>query len=207
MRMSVKRFLAASLLVALPLVVLRYAKKTHWGQLQNSPPARQKGDPSAKVLIVQFSDFQCPSCATVEPAVHQFLDVYKGKIKVLYKYYPLTRIHKNAMPAAHAAECAARQNQFWPYHDKLYETQRQWALLADPTTTFMSYGKALELDMDQFRTCYADPTPLVSIEADAREAVEREVRATPTFFVGEERLVGNVFMTDGARAIEKALRQ
>lgn len=140
------------------------------------------------------------------PMAHQLLDLYKGKIRLIYKYFPL-KMHKNAMPAAHAAECAAAQNQFWPYHDRLFETQLSWATLQDPTTSFMAIVQELKLDSSKFQVCYADPARLTVIEQDAKEALDRQVNATPTFFIGDERLVGQVFATDGARTIERAIRQ
>ncbi len=203
---NLKKFIAASILILLPFVAVRSAKKTPWGGLQSTPPARQKGEANAKLVIVEFSDFQCPNCATIQPAIHQFLETYKGKIKFVYKYYPLTRIHKHAMTAARAAECAARQEKFWPMHDRLFQWQGQWSPMADATAAIKDHAKAVGLDMPKFEACFADPSIQFAVEADAQEAKAREVAATPTFFVGEQRLVGNVFMTDGARAIERELR-
>jgi len=173
----------------------------------SAPKARQIGDPKAPVVIVEYSDFQCPSCASVDPTIHQFLDIYKGKIRLIYKYYPLTKIHKHAMESAHAAECAATQDHFWPYHDRLFQTQLSWAPLADATTSFMAIAQEVKLDMPKFQACYADPTRVKPIEQDALEAQAHQVTGTPTFFIGDERLVGQVVVTDGARSIEKALRR
>jgi protein-disulfide isomerase len=205
--MNFRRFLVGTLLIALPLVVVRAVKQTSWGPILAAPKARETGNPNAKVTIVEYSDFQCPSCAMVDPTVHKFLEIYQGKVRLIYKYYPLTHIHKNSMPAAHAAECAAGQNKFWPYHDRLFQTQLAWAPLADPTTSYMAIAQDVHLDLSKFQACYADPAPIARINADAQEAQARDVTATPTFFVGEDRLVGQVFVTDGARAIEKAMRQ
>ena len=204
--MNLKRFLVATFLLLAPIIAVQSVKQTRWGPILATPPARQIGDPKAKVVIVEYSDFQCPTCAHVEPAIRQFLDIYKGKIRLIYKYFPL-KMHPNAMPAARAADCAADQKQFWPYHDRLFATQPSWAPLTDATTSFMATAQELKLDMPKFSACYADPSRPAVIALDAKEAEERHVNATPTFFVGDERLVGNVFMTDGARAIEKALRQ
>jgi protein-disulfide isomerase len=204
---NLKRFLAATILLLAPVAAVYSVKQSNWGPIMSASLARQNGDPHAKVVIVEYSDFQCPSCALVEPTIHSLLDTYKGKIRFIYKYYPLTKIHPNAMPAAHAADCAGDQKQFWPYHDRLFATQISWAPLADPTTSFMAIAQDVKLDIPKFTSCYADPSRLTMIEQDAKEAMAREVKATPTFFVGDDRLVGQVFMTDGARAIEKALRQ
>jgi len=205
--MTLPRLLAASFLILAPVAAIQGIKQTSWGPILAAPAARQTGDPKAKVTIVEYSDFQCPSCAHIRPTVEQFLTLYKGKVRLIYKYYPLTRVHKNAMPAAHAAECAARQNHFWPYHDRLFETQMSWAPLLDPATSFMAIAQGTHLDMPKFQSCYADPAPLAVVEQDAKEAADRAVSATPTFFVGDERLVGQVFATDGARTIERAIRQ
>lgn len=204
--MSFKKFLAMTLLLAAPVITVQILKKTTWGELHATPAARQKGDPKAKLAVVEFSDFQCPMCASVQPAIKQMMDTYKGKIRFIYKYYPLKTVHQNAMASAHAAECAAQQDKFWDYHDKLFATQVQWAKLADPATSYVAIASQVALDLDKFRACYADPTRRWPVEMDARDGKDRMVNATPTFFVGETRLVGTAFMTDGARTIEKELR-
>ena len=205
--MTFPRFLAATILLTLPIATVRLVKQSDWGPILAAPKARRTGDPKAPLTIVEYSDFQCPSCANVDPSIHQFLEVYKGKIQLIYKYYPLTNIHKNAMTAAHAAECAARQGHFWPYHDRLFQTQLAWAPLQDPTTSFLAIAQDVRLDMPSFRTCYADSSPLKIIEQDAQEARDHKVNATPTFIIGDERLVGPVMVSDGARTIEKELRR
>jgi len=207
MGVNLKRFLAATLLLLLPVATVRLVKQTNWGPILAAPKARQTGDPKAKVVIVEYSDFQCPSCARLSPIADKLIELYKGKVRLIYKYYPLTKIHMNAMAAAHAAECAARQDHFWPYHDRLFESQTSWAGLQDPTTSFAAIAVDVKLDLSRFRTCYADPSILAAIEQDANEAQARQVTATPTFFVGDERLVGPVLASDGARTIEKELRR
>jgi len=205
--MTLKRLLAAFVLLLAPVALVQSVKQTSWGPILAAPKARQIGDPNAKVVIVEYSDFQCPSCAQIEPTVHKFLEIYNGKIRLIYKYYPLTRIHQNSMAAAHAAECAAGQDHFWPYHDRLFQTQLSWAPLQDPTTSFVAIAEEVKLDLGKFQSCYADPSRIAPIELDAKEAVDRQVTATPSFFIDDERLVGTVFATDGARTIERAIRR
>jgi protein-disulfide isomerase len=207
MPVNLKRFLIGTVLLVAPVIAVHSVKQTSWGPILAAPPERHTGDPHAKVVIVEYSDFQCPTCAHVEPALHQFLTTYKGKIQLIYKYFPLTKVHPNAMASAHAAECAAAQKQFWPYHDRLFDTQMSWAPLADATTSFMAIAQEVKLDLPKFSACYADLAPIAVIEQDAKEGSAREVTGTPTFFLGDDRYVGYVFATDGARAIEKALRQ
>ena len=71
----------------------------------------------------------------------------------------------------------------------------------------MAIAEEVHLDIQKFQACYADPSPLKIIEADSQEAQAHQITSTPTFFIGDDRLVGSVVVTDGARAIEKALRQ
>ena len=205
--MNFPRFLVATFLLTGPVVAVRLVKQTAWGPVLAAPRARQTGNPKAKVVIVEYSDFQCPSCAKADPVMRQLMEAYKGKVRLIYKYYPLVKIHPNAMPSAHAADCAALQDRFWPYHDRLFDTQAAWEKLPDPTTSFMAIGEETKLDMPRFKTCYADPSRVAVIEQDVQEAQARQVTATPTFIIGDERVVGMVLASDGARTIEKALRQ
>ncbi|MFA5976052.1 MAG: thioredoxin domain-containing protein [Elusimicrobiota bacterium] len=189
----------------LPVIAVTAVKRSEWGSILTAPANRQTGDPHAKLLIVEYSDFQCPSCAVVNPATHRLLEIYRGKVHLVYKYYPLTKIHRNALPAAVAAQCAANQNRFWPYADRLFATQASWAPLTDPATSFIAIANELALDLPHFNTCRADPLQKEVVLRDADEARKRQIHSTPTFLIGDERLVGKSIESDGARAIEKAL--
>jgi protein-disulfide isomerase len=202
-----KRIIAGILLTALPILAILNLKQTSWGQFVATPKARQKGAAKAPLLLVEYSDFQCPMCALIQPTLHQIMTTYEGKVRMAYKYFPLTRIHPNAMASAHAAQCAAEQDKFWPYQDQLFATQLQWAPLADPTTAYLAIASKVQLDINKFSACYADPARTAPIDADHREGELRQISATPTMFVDDERLVGNVILTDGARVIEKHLRR
>lgn len=84
---------------------------------------------SGKVILVEYSDFQCPFCSRVFPTVQKILSDYDGKVLLAYKHFPLTSIHPHAQKAAEASECARDQDKFWEFHDKLFETQSDWANL------------------------------------------------------------------------------
>ncbi len=88
-----------------------------------------RGDKNAKITIVEFSDFQCPFCEKVFPTVEQVLKEYNGKIKLVYRHYPLVTIHPRAQIAAEAAECAKDQGKFWEFHDQLFAQQADWSSL------------------------------------------------------------------------------
>jgi protein-disulfide isomerase len=205
--MILKRFIVGLFLALLPFIAVEWVKQTDWGPLLSVPPARQLGPSSASVTIFEYSDFQCPSCSHAQEPLHRLMDAYKGIVRLAYKYFPL-KMHKNAMPAAHAAECAAAQNKFWPFHDQLFQTQNAWGPLTDPTTSFMAIAQSSQLDIPVFTTCYADPSRMGAIQDDMAEGNRREVKATPTFFIGDTRLVGGGPLEgDGARTIERELRK
>jgi protein-disulfide isomerase len=94
--------------------------------LGNSPA---KGPNDAKVTIVEFSDFQCPYCKRGYDTMKQVLTTYQGKVRVVFKDFPLNAIHPKAEKAAEAGVCAADQNKFWEFHDKMFETQEEWSAL------------------------------------------------------------------------------
>lgn len=91
--------------------------------------APTRGGQNALVTIVEFSDFQCPFCARAKPTVDRILQEYGDRVTFVYKHFPLSQIHPRAQKAAEAAECARDEGKFWEFHDKLFETQADWANL------------------------------------------------------------------------------
>lgn len=81
-----------------------------------------QGPANAKITLVEYSDFECPFCATVYPTVKKIMESYSNNIRFIYKQFPLTSIHPNAQKAAEASLCALDQGKFWEYHDKLFES-------------------------------------------------------------------------------------
>jgi protein-disulfide isomerase len=98
---------------------------TNTVNLGNLPP---KGNLSARVVVVEFSDFQCPFCQRAETTVKKIISDYGDKIKFVYMDLPLTNIHRFAEKSSNAARCANEQGKFWEYHDILYFRQSEWAL-------------------------------------------------------------------------------
>lgn len=168
---------------------------------------RVKGDASAKVTIVEFSDFQCPACRVAEPVLKQLEGLYGKDIKLLFKNLPLEHIHPHARAGAVAAECAGRQGKFWPFHDILYSRQQEWTDETEPQK-LDAYAKEVGLDMAQFQACRADPSVQTAINADVQESRDRWVSSTPTFFIDGKRFVGARQLQErGTRWIDKELKK
>jgi protein-disulfide isomerase len=154
----------------------------------DAPEFRKRGPAGAKLLVVEFSDFQCPACRYAEQPLRQILSVYDGKLRFVFKHYPL-RMHQWAKPAAAAAECAGRQGKFWEYHDRLYDKQADWS--NEKADDFLvGYAKDLKLDIPAWQACRQDPSTAAAYEADMKDGDNAWVGSTPTFFVNGRRFIG-----------------
>ena len=143
----------------------------------NTEGAPTRGLKSAKVSIVEFSDFQCPFCGRVTPTLQKIEKEYGDRVRIVFKHLPLS-IHPKA-PAAHAAaEAAHRQGKFWEMHDRIFANQR--ALEPD---IFEGYAEAIGLDMDRYRVDIASADVKKRIDADMSEARRLGVTGTPGFFL------------------------
>ena len=172
------------------------------------PEFRKKGNPAAKVVIVEYSDFQCPACKAAQTTLEPIFKDYRGKILLVFKHTPLERVHKWARKAAHVAECAGKQNRFWQYHDLLYQKQKDWEKLENVEEIFLSYAKETGLSLDQFAGCLKDPAIDAAISQDLHESDIRQVNSTPTFFINNNRLAGaDQLRQHGRQLIEIELKR
>lgn len=148
-----------------------------------------KGDPSAPVTIVEFSDFQCPFCMKFYQETLPLIDqeyIQSGKVNLVYRDYPIDRIHPNARAAHIAAECADEQETFWQYHDMLFEKQEEWSNLESSMilSKMSQYASDLNLQVDQFENCLRDPQVAKEVGMDLSDGQQYGSTGTPTFFIG-----------------------
>lgn len=151
------------------------------------------GNPDAGVVLVEYSDFQCPACAQFAPAVKQVLDNYGDQIRFEYKHFPLVSIHPFAVPAARAAEAAGQQGEFFAMHDLLFENQSTWSNSSNPNVFFNQYAEEIGLDMDLFKQHMRASLITDKINNEFAEARERGFTGTPTFTLDGERMSFNTF--------------
>ena len=151
-----------------------------------------KGNPDAPITIVEFSDFQCPFCSRFYdqtlPLIQQnYIDT--GKVKLVYKDFPLDNLHPNARPAHVAAECADEQEKFWEYHDILFERVGEWQRLsmANLGDQFVAYADELELEQASFVSCLQSETIAQEVQTDYVDGGRYGVTGTPAFFIGNEK--------------------
>jgi protein-disulfide isomerase len=149
-------------------------------------PARVRGDSSAPVTIVEFSDFQSSQCATVQATLNSLLAKYSGRVKLAFRDFPKPSMHPQAQVAALASRCAGQQGKFWEYHD---------ALLADQANlgegALIDRARTMKLDVGGFAVCLAQSKDLNDrIEQDRQDAIKIGVTVAPTFFINGSRVVG-----------------
>lgn len=182
MRLAV---LAAVALLATPL-------------LQGSAPqddlraARTKGSPTAPVTVYEISDFQCPFCGQFAVETMPALDreyVQTGKVRWIFVNLPLS-MHRNAVPAAELAMCAARQSRFWPVHDLLFRNQARWAALAEPGDVFLRLADSAGVNRDTLTACLRSGLTRDLVRADAEGSIRSGARSTPSFYIEGGMITG-----------------
>src|SRR5215470_12539040 len=159
------------------------------------------GPANAPVTLVEFSDFQCPYCRQAQGTLKQLMAAYEGKIKLVYRDFPLRSIHPQAQKAAEAAQCAAEQQQFWPYHDKLFAST---SLQMDDLKKF---AQELGLNVEQFTSCLDSGKTAAGIDADMQDGQRAGVNATPSFFVNGYPLSGAASYERFKELVDAALEQ
>ncbi len=151
------------------------------------------------VLVEEYGDYQCPPCGQLHPEIKQIQSEYGNRISFRFHNFPLTRIHKNAMTAAQAAEAAALQDHFWQMHDLLYETQNSWKDEADPRPLFTNYAQRLGLNVQQFVADLDSAQVQQKIAADEQQAMNLHLVGTPTILIDGRELKPELTNADGLR--------
>ncbi len=146
--------------------------------------APHKGKADAKVTIVEFSDFECPYCAEAKKVLDTLSAAYGDKVNIVYRDFPLGQ-HERAEPAAKAAQCAYEQDQFWKYHDLLFDNARD---LEDDD--LRKYALDLKLDMDAFDSCLASDRPGKQVARHKAAGALYGVDGTPALFINGTKLIG-----------------
>lgn len=147
-----------------------------------------RGDRNAPAILIEYSDFQCPACGSYEPLVQQLSETFNERLAVVYRHYPLTAIHANAEPAAIASEAADNQDAFWPFHDLLFDRQRDWSSLPNTKRTFLDYAQELGLNTEQFERDMESNEAKDTVDDHLARGTRAKVNGTPTFFLNGQKI-------------------
>ena len=137
----------------------------------------------AKVTLIEYADFQCPACSTYAEFVKQLNKDFGSNLFIVYRLFPLTNIHKNAMSSAQVAVAAHKQNKFWEMSELLYQNQASWADSTSVLQIFTDYAKKLNLNIDQFTSDYNADSTKKFINKEENEGTSIGITYTPSFFV------------------------
>lgn len=148
-----------------------------------------KGKADSDVKLVEYGDFQCPTCGAYYPLVKQLYTTYQDKISFQFRNLPITQIHNHAFAAARAAEAASMQNKFWEMHDLLYENQTAWSSSKNPMDFFRQYANQLGMDSAKFDADFAssEVNKIINNDIAAFKATKNDI-ATPSFFLNGTKL-------------------
>jgi protein-disulfide isomerase len=192
MHMKVKLYAGIVIiaLLAVSVIVLTYMPGTTGNIVTGNPVAAAGaqdpffGPEDAEVTIIEYSDFQCPYCASVVPTINQIKEKYGDRVKIVFKDFPLS-FHQYAQKAAEAAQCAHEQGRFWEYHDTLFANQGSLGM-----ASLKQYASNLGLNTEQFNRCLDSGKYAAEVQEDFSDGQKAGVSGTPTFFINGKKLVG-----------------
>ena len=159
------------------------------------------GTDNAPIEIIQFAEFQCPYCGKVGDTIDQILETYPGKVKIVFRDFPLG-FHDRAIPAAVAANCAGEQGKYWEMHKVLMANQT-----ALQESDLSKYAANLELDITKWNACRQNPAQEAEVRKDMADATEVGVSGTPAFFINGILLSGAIPFSEFQQLIDKELAQ
>ncbi|MFA5995342.1 MAG: thioredoxin domain-containing protein [Patescibacteria group bacterium] len=148
------------------------------------------GKDTAKVKIVEYSDFQCPACMKMYNFLKQAETEFGDDLSIQFKDFPLTSLHPNAMISAEAAQCAFQQNKFWEYYNTLYDRQTTWSPERDPSNLLKNYAQELGLNTAQFNQCLDNHEQQATVKADMKIATDLGINQTPTLYINDKEYSG-----------------
>lgn len=165
------------------------------------------GSDSAKVEIIEYADYQCPACQSFEmvefPYVKERL-IQTGKVRYVYRDFPLDQPHRWTRLSAHSAACANEQGRFWEQHEALYRTQSEWSASGDAGGIFRSLAQQNGMDVGQYDACMQSLKYAGRIQASLDEGIRLGVNSTPSFRIGD-RLYAGVQPYDKLKALVDSL--
>ncbi|MGH7196840.1 MAG: DsbA family protein [Candidatus Saccharimonadales bacterium] len=170
------------------------------------------GSDEQKVVLIEYGDFQCPGCGGMYPTVKDLKEQYKDKLTFIFRNFPLTNIHPNALAASTAAEAAGMQNKFFEMHDALFENQKAWqdAAVNQRGAIFEGYASSLGLDVEKFKQDMSSQTISEKISRDRTTGRDVfKVDQTPSFVLNGKLLPADVATSQEklAKAVEEAVKQ
>ncbi|GEM_PF-793482 len=158
------------------------------------------GNADAGVTVVEFSDFECDFCRKREKALSRIMKEYEGKIRLVWKDYPIDDPEAASYQAAVAARCGAEQNKFWPYHNLLFEKNGNFS-----KRIFLEIARELNLNLKQFEKCLESDEAKGSVDDNIVEANALGINGVPFIFINKQKVSGEAGLDELRKVIEAEL--
>lgn len=163
-----------------------------------------RGNRDAKVILTEYSDFQCPACGAYFPVLKELEGQYSSKIALVYRHFPLD-IHQFSKSMAIAAEAAGKQGKFWEMHDLIFSNQGTWEGLSDVRETVTGYARSLGLNVDQFQKDLDSNELKTRVDNASEDAINLGLYYTPTFFLNGKLIENPKSLDEFKKIIDGAL--
>ena len=162
---------------------------------------------SAKATLVEFGDYECPACGAYAPVVDQVLKDFSGSLNYVFREYPLTSIHPNAMLGSEAAQAAGLQGKYWQMHEILYQKQNEWSVVDGATARkdILGYAKNIGLNVEQFTKDLDSNTVKNYVQADMNDGDALGINQTPTFYLNGVMMNNPSSLADFESAVRAAI--
>jgi protein-disulfide isomerase len=141
------------------------------------------GNAKAKIVMVEYGDYQCPHCGHAHPLIKKLLKQFGQEILFVFRNFPLQEMHPQAMISAQSAEAADLQHKFWEMHDTIFENQDILSV-----NSLLDFAKQIDLDLEKFSKDWKTKGVITKIESDFDGGIRSGVNGTPTFFINGNRL-------------------
>lgn len=173
-----------------------------------------EGNPSAKVTVIEYGDFECPACGEYFPVMQQLLQKYGSNVLFVFRNFPLTTIHPFAEISAQAAEAAGLEggaSKYWAMHDMLYAKQADWSTNSALTPAqvasqyFDGYAQSIGLNVNTFNTDMSAASVASKIQTDLNGGNAAQIDHTPTFFVNLKQIPNPTGLSDFENTLNAAL--
>ena len=164
---------------------------------------RSKGNPAASVWVVEYMDYQCPSCRMAFKVLDIYIKEYPSNLYLQVRFHPLKQ-HPHGLESALYAECATRQNKFWEFHRLLFENQDEWKENTAAAEKFHDYAKQAGMDLKKLDACVVNPHTKETVLQENMDSLALGVNSTPTFFINGKMIVGPKPLVEELKAISPA---
>lgn len=164
-----------------------------------------EGPRESSVVLIEYGDFQCPGCGALFPALEQIKSEIGDKFLFVFRHFPLTSIHPNAMAAHRAAEAAGTQGKFFEMHDLLYARQTEWSGASNAASIFETYAQQLSLNIDQFKTDVASQAVFDKISRYQDSGNQLGLTSTPSLLLNGQKIDNPATMDELKQVLEEAI--